>query len=287
MPTKKEVPDIKKMHEEMLYTSVRIRADQAGGSGTILFSKPESAKKKFSKTFVLTNHHVVEDLICVSEEWDPKLGRKIKKENRSIAQVELFKYNDLSRNVGQTSLDADIVAYDAQLDLALLQVRDTTKAEHVALIIPEGSTEDIHIYDEIIAIGAQLGVPPISTSGNVVYMDADINNARYNMGTYNSIYGSSGGSVFRYSYERAQYEFVGVPARVTVRPMMFDVETITHMSYFIPIESVMGFLDEWSYEFIYDQSKTIAECDDKREEKQSAARKNLERMYGMIEPEGE
>jgi hypothetical protein len=271
------------MHNEMLYTALRIRADKAGGSGTVLFSQIN--KEGEAETYILTNHHVIDNLIKVPEEWDSLLGRKIKKERRATARAEFFQYNYLSRNVGQTGLDADVVAYDAKLDLALLKLRDISPIEHVATIIPVNKIKELHIFDDIIAIGAQLGVPPIATEGKIVYMDAEIDNERFNMGTYNSIYGSSGGSVFRYSEERDKYEFIGVPSRVTVLPQMFSVDTVTHMSYFIPIESVIGFLKDWCYDFVFDPNSKIEDCHQKRELKKIDARKNLERMYGVVEPE--
>ncbi len=250
-----------------------------------MFSAPVNEDKPDEKeTYVLTNHHVIEGLISVEEGWDSMLGRKIKREKKATARVELFKYNHLSRNVGQTGLEADIVAYDARLDLALLKLRDITGLDNVSYIFPQESVREVHIFDDVVAVGAQLGVPPISTYGHIVYMDAEIENERYNMGTYNSIYGSSGGAVFRWSTERERYEFVGVPARITVVPKMFDVETVTHMSYFIPIESVYGFLREWCYDFIFDSSVTAKDCHARREGMRADARKTLERMYGVVEP---
>jgi len=277
--------NIRTKHEQMLYTSIRVRAQKSGGSGTILFSGKSSSNSTSEdrETYVLTNHHVIDGLIAVEEEWDSLLGRKVKKEKKSTARVEVFKYNHLSRNVGQTGLEADIVAYDARLDLALLRLRDISGLAHVANIIPQSAIRDLHIFDDIIAVGAQLGAPPISTYGHIVYMDSEIENERYNMGTYNSIYGSSGGSVFWWSEDRQRYEFVGVPARITVVPGIFDVDTITHMSYFIPIESVFGFLKDWCYDFIFDSSITPEECHKKRESKRADARKTLERMYGVVD----
>jgi hypothetical protein len=274
---------IEKMHKEMLYTSLRVRTEKAGGSGTVLYSGPSDSEDK--ENYVLTNHHVIEDCIKVDEKWDSMLGRKIRVETKATVRAEVFKYNFLSRNVGQTGLEADIVAYDARLDLALLKLRDIRPLEYIASIYPKENLRDIHIYDEITAVGAQLGVPPISTNGQIVYMDTEIENEKYFMGTYQSIFGSSGGAVFRYSEERDAYEFIGVPARVAVLGSLFSVDVITHLSYFVPIESIYKFLDAWCYEFIYDETKDIQECHERRAKKQADARKTLERMYGIVEGE--
>jgi len=272
-------------HHEMLYTSLRIRAGDSSGSGTVLYSKIVNNRE--AETYILTNHHVIDDLIVIADSWDSLLGRNVKKEKRSVARAEIFQYNHLSRNIGRTGLDADIVAYDEKLDLALLKLRDVNPVKYVAYFIPQDKIREIHIFDEICAVGAQLGVPPIPTYGQVVHMDSEIENERFNMGTYNSIYGSSGGAVFRYAPDRGHYEFVGVPARVQVLPQIFSVDTITHLSYFIPIESVLLFLKEWCYEFISDPTADVAECHKRRDLKKTDARKSLERMYGVVEPDAE
>ena len=63
-------------------------AGMSGGSGTVIYSKPNS-EENFS-TYIFTNFHVVSTAITVSEEWDSTLGRDIKREKRSTVYVNIF-----------------------------------------------------------------------------------------------------------------------------------------------------------------------------------------------------
>ena len=65
-------------HDKFLKPCVRVRSQKAGGSGTILFSK-EGEDGEYS-TYVLTNHHVVEDLIKVEKRWSALLKRDVKQD---------------------------------------------------------------------------------------------------------------------------------------------------------------------------------------------------------------
>ena len=66
-------------HELMIYPEVRITADKARGSGTILYSAPIEDNEKRFETYILTNEHVVDDLIKVEKKWSTLLKREIKK----------------------------------------------------------------------------------------------------------------------------------------------------------------------------------------------------------------
>jgi len=73
-------------HQQMLYPAVRVRSEKAGGSGTVVYSKKDA--KGSWRTFVMTNHHVVDDLIEVKSQWDSLLKKEMKKETTKTAQVE-------------------------------------------------------------------------------------------------------------------------------------------------------------------------------------------------------
>jgi hypothetical protein len=60
-------------HEKMLYPTVRVRTDQAGGSGTVIYSKLLPGEEKKYETYVLTNCHVVSSNIKVEKKWSTLL----------------------------------------------------------------------------------------------------------------------------------------------------------------------------------------------------------------------
>ena len=236
-------PDLVQKHQEMLYPVVVVAAGSSLGSGTVIFSAEADDEWQ---TYVLTNHHVVSSAITVKEEWDPKSQEEVKREHRTPVQVRWFDYNDYSREIGTRGQIADIVAYDATLDLALLQTRDTERAvQYAAHLMPEAAP--LYLFEITWAVGAGLGKPPFPTEGAVSNLDQRINGRPYILSSAPIIFGNSGGALFHWSPERARYEFIGVPAKVSV--VGFS-SVVTHMAWAIPLATVREFLRDNDFGFI-------------------------------------
>lgn len=269
---------------QMLYPTVRMRAKTAGGSGTVIFSGQNIDDKW--ETYVIGCHHVISGCVSVTEDWDSMLGRKVKREHLSTVFVEPFRYIHGSRCVGgAASLEADIVAYDERQDVALVKLRDVEREyATVANLIPKGSLPEIQVSNEVWCAGAALGHKPIMTNGHILSIDDEIEDLKFSLSSANSVFGNSGGAMFRFSPERDRYEFMGIPARITIMPKgFFDYEVVTWMGYGITADRVYKFLDDYCYQFIYDPEKSIEECKVARERKKSEAQKIIQRMYGVIE----
>jgi S1-C subfamily serine protease len=271
--------EIQTQHEQMLYPVVRVRTEQAGGSGTAIYSARDASGEV--RTYVLTNHHVVDDAIKVVTEFEPRVGKDIKRPVLKTVSAERFQYNNLSHCVGSFGIQADIVAYNKRMDLALLQLRDTENAlPYVAALIPEEAVEECHVFDECYAVGAALGHPPLMTHGRINHMDDEIDDEVYWLSDAQIIYGNSGGAVFR--PRDGRYELIGVPSRIAVNMHGFSADAITHLGYFAPPERIYRLLRQWDYEFIFDESRTPEECDAERERKANEARKILEWQEGPL-----
>ncbi|MBC8436983.1 hypothetical protein H8D85_01520 [bacterium] len=117
------------------------------------------------------------------------------------------------------------------------------------------------------AVGASLGHPPIASHGHISYMDDEMDHFKYWMSSAPTIFGNSGGAVYRWSPGRTRYEYIGVPSRISVQPIGFSVDAITHMGYFIPIDRVYKLLDDNCFQFIYDKEFTPEQCEEMREAK--------------------
>lgn len=262
-------PEIKQKHEDMFYPTVRVRTKSAGGSGTVVYSQDYNDEVY---TYVITNHHVIDECISVRKKWNPVLKRKVDTEILDTVQIEYFKYNNYSHCIGSFAVEADIVAYsehEGGEDWALLRVRDKENTHtNVANIFPIEELDSIHIFDNCYAVGASLGHPPIATEGHICYMDDEIDHFKYWMSTAQTIFGNSGGSVYRWSESRSKYEYIGVPSRISIQPMGFSADAITHMGYFIPIDRIYNLLEDNDYQFIYDSSYDISDCKRERTSKQ-------------------
>ena len=185
-------------HEQMVYPTVRVRAGAHGGSGSVVYSKKYKGEVY---TYIVTNHHVIASCIHVEKKWNPVLKKKVDTEVIDTVRVEYFKYNNHSNCVGSFGVDADIVAYseyEGGEDWALLRVRDKeTVYDYVVNMFPKENLEDIHIFDEVYAVGASLGHPPISSKGHISFMADEIDHYNYFMSTAPTIFGNSGGACYR------------------------------------------------------------------------------------------
>ena len=206
--------------------------------------------------------------------------KHIDKEILDTVFVEFFRYNNYSHTVGSFAVEADIVAYsevNGGQDWALLRVRDKeNKADWVANMFPLDDIENVHIFDEVYAVGASLGHPPVASDGHISYMDDEIEHYKYWMSSAPTIFGNSGGAVYRWSGNRKVYEYIGIPSRISIQPMGFSADAITHMGYFIPIERVYKLLEENDYQFIYDNKISIDDCKKARKEKQKPEKEKSE-----------
>lgn len=243
----------------MLYPEVRIRTEKAIGSGTILYSQPMPADSDRSETYVLTNEHVVDDLIKVEKKWDALLKRDRKRDLLGTPTVETFEYDYVSRVIGGTSYQADIAAYDKDEDLALLQLRAPHPFTYVARMYPRDRVNDLKCFMPVVTVGCGLGRKPVITFGYISGFGYEIENKDYVLISAASIFGNSGGATFLLDTA----EFIGVPARISVN----WGDPIPHLSYSVPIWRIYQFLQDQIFHFIFDPSTTSAECAELRRRK--------------------
>ena len=169
---------IRKLHREILWTTVRVRSKKAGGSGTVIYSAKD--KRGIGHTYILTCEHVIDDLIQIKKRFDPiaKVERKV--ETLDEASVEFFYYEHLSRCKGSSgTYKAKIRAYDKDEDIALLELDKETLVEPVAYLFPINKLREIHVFDPLYAVGAALGHEPIATKGVLSFMDEKMEGKEY------------------------------------------------------------------------------------------------------------
>jgi S1-C subfamily serine protease len=239
------------LHEQALYPTIRIRSDRSTGSGTIIYcgertEADEDGEFGFS-TYVLTNHHVVESAIRVEKTYDPLKGKDIKRDYRDFVQVEVFAYKNRSTITARTTAEAEIMAYHEKRDVALLRLRTNEKFNYVAKLLKAEEAKNVHIFDKLYVVGCGLGQPPFPTSGMLTGKDVTIDYYPYWQTSAPSIFGNSGGAVFR----GETLEMMGIPSRISVRGGMFGgSDAITHIGYFCPPNEIHKFLKEEGFFFL-------------------------------------
>ena len=272
-----ELEKIVKQHEDMIYPIVRVRHEKVGGSGIIIYSALTPNREGEWETYLLTCHHVVESAIKIVKKWSSLARRQIDEEDRAYVQAEVFEYEELSRIIGASSYNAEIVAWDKDLDLALVKIRASKQFRNVARLYPKGTEDEIKLGVGTCACGCSLGHEPILNYGNLTAKHDIIENKEYWLSTANTIFGNSGGAEFL----ETTREFIGITARVSGVQLGFGLDIITWMGFFIPITSVYKFLDDQIFQFIYDRTYTSARCEELRKKKQDEEERKL-----MIPPTG-
>lgn len=247
---------IEDAHKQMIYPCVRVSTANAGGSGTIIYSK--KLDNKYS-TYALTNYHVVADAISVVEEWDSDLQKDIKVEKRGLIHIEIFKYKNTSIPIGTLKVEAEIALYNQTEDMALVKLSTEDQAKHIAKLLPRDKIKNLRVMNKTLAVGCSLGYPPLPSEGIITRLNMPVESLPYHMSQSNIIYGNSGGAM--YLLETA--ELIGIPSLV---PVVGWGAVVSHMGLFIPIERTYDWLEEEHYNFIFDDTKTEKECLEKREE---------------------
>ena len=246
--------DVRQKHEEMLYPTVLVRgSDNSSGSGTVIYS---DLQDKEWVSLILTNWHVVRGSISVGKEWNSQLQEKVEKEVRRPVHVDLWDYNNYSEAIGTIGRRALIMAWDKDLDLALLQVQDKERPlPYVAELYPEDKDEGPWIFQQVFAVGAGLGKPPFPTEGLLAGFARDRNGKHVWLASAPIIFGNSGGALFVRS-PRDTFELVGVPSAVSAYGWG---NVVTHMGWSRPIPEIRAFLREHDYGFVLGDEPEVEE----------------------------
>lgn len=244
------------LHERCLYPTIRVKTNRATGSGTIIFcqerAEPDEDGELGYSTYALTNHHVVSEAIRVEKKYDPQKGKEVTRDWRELVQIEAYAYKNRSTITSRTTADAEIMAYHDKRDIALLRLKTNQKFDYVASILPRETAREVHVFDKLFIVGCGMGQPPFPTSGMLTGKDVQIDHYPYWQTSAPSIFGNSGGAVFR--GETLQY--MGIPSRIRVNGSMFSNDAITHIGYFCPPAEIHRMIGEWGFHFLTDPKHT-------------------------------
>jgi S1-C subfamily serine protease len=260
--------DYEKRHKMIALPCVRIRTPKAGGSGTVIYSA-ENEDGGVS-TYLLTNHHVVDNCITIKDEWSALLKSKRKIDTFETVHAHFFAYRWESRSIGGTDIQSDIMCYDKEEDLALVRLRSEEPVPSIAKLFPRDDEKRLRIGMPVICVGAGMGEAPVQSGGFLSQFGREIERREFWLSTAPSIFGNSGGALFLAD----TYEFIGVPARIAVALIGFSADPITHLSFAIPITRVYQFLEDQRFRFIYDSEFTEAgEQEERRRLREEEERK--------------
>ena len=188
--------DTQKVANHLQEVSVTVKQGTTQGSGVIKTRTMKIDGKDTSVNFVWTAAHVVAGARSVDTVIDTRTGteRKIVK-FKDVSIVQEFRQD--GRRVGEYKLDAQVICYSKENDVALLRLRKSGfKTESVQFYlgkpIPPLGTDLYHVGS---MAGQELGANSM-TSGIVAQIGRTFDNQPYDQTTVTASPGSSGGGVF-------------------------------------------------------------------------------------------
>lgn len=188
---RKELPPQDKVAAYLQDISVTIKTNQGEGSGVIK-TRLVGGKKI---NFVWTAGHVVDSLRSVEEVIDPVSGTKRQIIRFQDARV-VKELTESGRRVGELAMDAKVIRYSKDEDLALLQLRKTGFVDASVVFylddeIPPLGTRLLHVGSLLGQLGANS-----MTSGIQSQIGRVLDNREFDQTTVTAFPGSSGGGVY-------------------------------------------------------------------------------------------
>jgi S1-C subfamily serine protease len=213
--------------QALLAPAVQLSGVDTVGSGTIVHSERETDSDEVV-SHVLTAWHVVRDIRA--------------ERGASGGAVRVTVYGTLSgdRSADRTETVAELLAHDAELDLALLRLR-SDELLPVARTATDRRATRAEVWDEVCAVGCPLGIDPVSTRGEILDKNRYVRRAgeriQHWLISAPTYYGNSGGGVFLLGSR----QLVGVFSKIYTYGRA-DAVAVPHLGLMVPIDTIREWL---------------------------------------------
>lgn len=223
--------------KEMRDTTVLIRTQKGRGSGTII-SRNDTDINGLFEYRVLTNSHVTYmRFIKLLQKVDSITGRVKANIIDTGCKIIIFDHPKQDWKI----YDSKIVEENFRHDIAILLFKSDQELS-VAKIADENMMEQVRVFDEVFAIGCQLGQVPSPTTG-IISQILTKSHGEKEWVIYGSTAqvtpGSSGGGLFK-MYD-GHYRLIGIPFRIAVSN---EGQLIPHLAHAISISTAKDFIDK-------------------------------------------
>jgi S1-C subfamily serine protease len=213
--------DKERMWKELLGPTVQLMGEETVGSGVLLASEQVPGTEDFT-TYVITAWHVIRDIQTAPDNV-----------NTPVA-VTIYGIDGKIRPE-----TAQLLKFDAGLDIALLKLNSNRPVECGAKLAPRAKLADVRIFEQIYAVGCPLGNDPIPTFGEIADTHHVVDGQGYWMISAPTYIGNSGGGVF----DAETHELLGIFTKIythgTLRPTV-----VPHMGLATPLPAVYDWLDQ-------------------------------------------
>lgn len=229
------VDEINIKQKEMRDTIVLVTTRRGSGSGTII-DRLETDIKQMFKYRVLTNAHITHLRFTeYLRDVDSITGRVKVGIIDTGCEITTFDYHSQDRD----NRTAKVVAENTIYDLAILSFV-SPKELAVAKIADIEMLEQVRVFDDVFAIGCQLGQAPTPTVGIVSQVLIGIRGNKEWIIYSNTAQispGSSGGGLFK-KYDD-HYYLIGIPYRVAT---INNCQIVPHLSHAISMKTANEFI---------------------------------------------
>ena len=211
--------DPRHMWDELVGPVVQLAGDATVGSGVLLASRQREDGGWL--TYLLTSWHVVRDIYG------------------STDRVHLPVTAKLYDPDGSTRFEtAHMVAYDVELDVALLTLDTREHVPHGARLASRERVRSVATFEDIYAVGCPLGNDPIPTPGEIAASSHDVEGGHYWMISAPTYIGNSGGGIF----DARTYELLGIFSKIYTHGST-RTTIVPHMGLATPLSVVYEWLD--------------------------------------------
>jgi S1-C subfamily serine protease len=231
--TKKDVDHLEKslerdqdrMWRDLVGPTVQLTGDDTVGSGVLLASEPigdakEGGAKEF-RTYLVTAWHVVRDIQNGSESAKNPVPVTIYSPEHHISTET-----------------AELVKYDATIDVAVLKLDTTRQIECGARLAPRSRLDQVKIFEQVYAVGCPLGNDPIPTFGEIADTHHVVDGSHYWMISAPTYIGNSGGGI----YDAQTHELLGIFSKIythgSLRPTV-----VPHMGLVTSLKTIYDWMD--------------------------------------------
>ncbi len=222
------------MKQKMIYPVVQLRGNGTVGSGVVVYSDLD--QNGDGLTYILTAYHVVQEVTEGQE--DP-------------TQINELRFLDPATDrLANTHESAKVVAFEADSDIALLEMKTLRPWPYVARFATISETEEAEIFDGVYAVGCPLGNKPLPTLGEISSQEKMVAGQNFWMLNAPTFFGNSGGGVFQVS----NGHLLGISSMIYTygksQPMV-----VPHMGLFVPMTQLRHWLTEEGYAMLLDENR--------------------------------
>jgi S1-C subfamily serine protease len=237
-PTPIVVDEIEIKQKEMRDTIIMVLTNRGGGSGTIIDRVVlDIEEDRLFRYLVLTNVHVINGRFITHIRGANFLTGELKTETVDTG-CEVIIFDHYNRTWEHKV--AKFVSEDTMHDIAILSFTHE-KELTVAKIADEAMIDQVRVFDEIFAIGCQLGRSPSPTTGIISQISIGVNGSDEWVVYSNTAQitpGSSGGGLFR-KYDE-HYYLIGIPSKIATA---HNGQFVSHLSHAISISTARNLIN--------------------------------------------